>query len=365
MSKIIFQDKLNKKPEIKTIMLKIQNEIKDIVITKYLSVIMLQDKEISFLKNQCEDFLKLTAKILKKNIITETKDLNSCSKINKVERIHSSKKSTLNSSNDNLNNNSKLFFQNNHNEISKTNRIRSEKKLNSTKQNINIFEKVKNKIFNNFSPLQRSESSSELTLEKKNNLNSSSLNNNIISCFSESTRKQTYNILNENSKNNNQNSLTKSFSNFNSNYKSCILNKYNDEIKNNKYNNNNTRNKILNESYSKKKLSSNSPSIFDNKHCRIIQKKIQYNKAFSSTSFISHINNFIQDKEKLKVNTSKSILNNSNIKNNNLSFLMTVNNISNNNVPEKDINITEKNSENNNGKLGNSRLNSYLFRLGN
>ena len=34
MSKIIIQDKLNKKPEIKTIMLKIQNEIKDIVITK-------------------------------------------------------------------------------------------------------------------------------------------------------------------------------------------------------------------------------------------------------------------------------------------------------------------------------------------
>ena len=358
MSKIIFQEKLNMKPEMKTIMLKIQSEIKDIVITKYLSLIMLQDKEISFLKNQCEDFLKLTTKILKKNIITETKDLNSYSKTNKVERIHSSKKSTLNSSNENLNNNSKLNFQNNYNEISKNNRIRSEKKLNSTKQNLNLFEKVKNKIFNNFSPLQRSESSTELTLEKKKNLNSSNLNNNIISCFSESSRKQTFNILNEN------NSLTKSFSNFNNNYKSCILNKYNEDNKNNK-NNNNTRNKILNDSYSKKKLSSNSPSIFDNKHCRIIQKKIQYNKAFSSTSFISHINNFIQDKEKLKVNTSKSILNNSNIKNTNLSFLMTMNNINNNNLPEKNINITEKNSENKNGKLGNSRLNSYLFRLGN
>ena len=315
MSKIIFQEKLNMKPEMKTIMLKIQSEIKDIVITKYLSLIMLQDKEISFLKNQCEDFLKLTTKILKKNIITETKDLNSYSKNNKVERIHSSKKSTLNSSNENLNNNSKLNFQNNYNEISKNNRIRSEKKLNSTKQNLNLFEKVKNKIFNNFSPLQRSESSTELTLEKKKNLNSSNLNNNIISCFSESSRKQTFNILND--------------------------------------------------SYSKKKLSSNSPSIFDNKHCRIIQKKIQYNKAFSSTSFISHINNFIQDKEKLKVNTSKSILNNSNIKNTNLSFLMTMNNINNNNLPEKNINITEKNSENKSGKLGNSRLNSYLFRLGN
>jgi len=361
MSKIIFQEKLNMKPEMKTIMLKIQSEIKDIVITKYLSLIMLQDKEISFLKNQCEDFLKLTTKILKKNIITETKDLNSYSKNNKVERIHSSKKSTLNSSNENLNNNSKLNFQNNYNEISKNNRIRSEKKLNSTKQNLNLFEKVKNKIFNNFSPLQRSESSTELTLEKKKNLNSSNLNNNIISCFSESSRKQTFNILNEN------NSLTKSFSNFNNNYKSCILNKYNEDNKNNKNNknNNNTRNKILNDSYSKKKLSSNSPSIFDNKHCRIIQKKIQYNKAFSSTSFISHINNFIQDKEKLKVNTSKSILNNSNIKNTNLSFLMTMNNINNNNLPEKNINITEKNSENKNGKLGNSRLNSYLFRLGN
>ena len=65
MSKITLKEKL-KENNYKIIMNDIKNEIKDIIINKFLSLIMIQDKEISFLKNQCEDFLKLTTKILKK-----------------------------------------------------------------------------------------------------------------------------------------------------------------------------------------------------------------------------------------------------------------------------------------------------------
>ena len=201
MSKIIFQEKLNMKPEMKTIMLKIQSEIKDIVITKYLSLIMLQDKEISFLKNQCEDFLKLTTKILKKNIITESTILKTYNKINKKDCL--SKKSTLNSSNENLNNNSKLFNYQitsdfSYKEIKNKNRKKSENKelnLNTTKYN----QKVKKN--NYFSPIQRSESL---------NLLYSNLNENIIIPYSGSGKKNnTKKIIFDN----NNNIVTKSFSN--------------------------------------------------------------------------------------------------------------------------------------------------------
>ena len=68
MSKM--KDNLNYQNNYNLLMHKIQCEIKDIVINKFLSLIMIQDKESNILKNQCEDFLNLSTKILKKNIIT-------------------------------------------------------------------------------------------------------------------------------------------------------------------------------------------------------------------------------------------------------------------------------------------------------
>ena len=102
------KDNLNYQNNYNLLMHKIQCEIKDIVINKFLSLIMIQDKEINILKNQCEDFLNLSTKILKKNIITESSHLNSPN-IYKNDCIHFSKKSTLNSSNENINNNNTKF----------------------------------------------------------------------------------------------------------------------------------------------------------------------------------------------------------------------------------------------------------------
>ena len=202
MSKITFKEKL-KENNYKIIMNNIKNEIKDIIINKFLSLIMIQDKEISFLKNQCEDFLKLTTKILKKNIITESTILKTYNKINKKDCL--SKKSTLNSSNENLNNNSKLFNYQitsdySYKEIKNKNRKKSENKelnLNKTKYN------QKAKKNNYCSPLQRSESL---------NLLYSNLNEDIIVPYSGSGKKNyTKKIIFDN--NNNNNIVTKSFSN--------------------------------------------------------------------------------------------------------------------------------------------------------
>ena len=341
MSKITFKEKL-KENNYKIIMNNIKNEIKDIIINKFLSLIMIQDKEISFLKNQCEDFLKLTTKILKKNIITESTILKTYNKINKKDCL--SKKSTLNSSNENLNNNSKLFNYQitsdfSYKEIKNKNRKKSENKelnLNTTKYN----QKVKTN--NYFSPLQRSESL---------NLLYSNLNENIIIPYSGSGKKNnTKKIIFDN---NNNNIVTKSFSN-NKILNNNILNKTT-ILKNpfeKKKSIQNSRNYILTEN-SKNDLCKS--SIFENKHCKIIQKKIEYNKkAFSNNTFISHINNINNiNKEKLKVNTSRSILNNSNFQNH-----LNVNN--NNFYQDKSNIVNEKKEENKN-----SKLNSYLFKIGN
>ena len=349
MSKIVLNPKFNLQKNYNLNMNTIKNEIKDIVINKFLSLIMIQDKEISFLKNQCEEFLKLTTKILKKNIITESTVLNSYNKVNKMDCL--SKKSTLNSSNENLNNNSKLFSHQmsdfTYTEIKNKNRINSENKkkelnLNKSKLNNYNIEKDKKKSFNNFYPLQRSESSSLF-----------SANENMIIPYLRSGKKNSkQKIIFEENKNYyflNNNIITKSFSN-NKTLSHNILNKTTIlknpfENKNNNIQSNNSEKNLLTENSSQNNL-----SIFDNKHCKIIQKKIQYNKkALSNNSFISdmnNINNITKSKEKLKVNTSRSILNNSYLKNNN--------------CYQGKLN-TERKEENKKGK--NTRLNSYLFQI--
>ena len=279
---------------------------------------------------------KINNKNIKKK--SESTILKTYNKINKKDCL--SKKSTLNSSNENLNNNSKLFNYQitsdySYKEIKNKNRKKSENKelnLNKTKYN------QKAKKNNYCSPLQRSESL---------NLLYSNLNEDIIVPYSGSGKKNyTKKIIFDN--NNNNNIVTKSFSNskiLNNN----ILNKT--TILKNPYEKKksiqNSRNYIFTEN-SKNDLSKS--SIFENKHCKIIQKKIQYNKkAFSNNSFISdmnNINNITKSKEKLKVNTSRSILNNSYLKNNNC---------------YQDKLNTERKEENKKGK--NTRLNSYLFQI--
>ena len=146
----------------------------------------------------------------------------------------------------------------------------------------------------------------------------------------------------------NNNIITKSFSN-NKILSHNILNKTT-ILKNPFENKNNIRSNNSEKNLLTENSSQNNLSIFDNKHCKIIQKKIQYNKkAFSNNSFISdmnNINNITKSKEKLKVNTSRSILNNSYLKNNNC---------------YQDKLNTERNEENKKGK--NTRLNSYLFQI--
>ena len=310
----------------KLIMMKIQNEIKDIVISKYISVIMIQDKEISILKNQCEDFLQISTKILKKTILDETSSLNLLNNVNKNKNDGTSKKSTLNSSNDNLNNNNSKYTNIN---IINTN-INNANINNVYNENNNENKKLDKKKFNKdlsksklpktlVIPLQRSESSSFL-IEKNNNYSS---NINQFSSQSESARKLSKKKIlysnrdNIKEKNNiKQNKiLTKSFSKKNINKKTIstlnipLLTEPTENISRNSVNNYESLN-ITN------KISNSSSNVFDNKHSKVIQKKIQYNRSFTNTSFISHVNNINKGKEKVKVNMSKSILNNSNSKQN-------------------------------------------------
>ena len=92
----------------------------------------------------------------------------------------------------------------------------------------------------------------------------------------------------------------------------------------------------------------------DNKKIKNETKRY-FNKSLTSSSLISHLNNISKGKEKLKVNTSKSILSSS--KNN----IINVNNDNNYNRQENLLySITERN-ENKNGKIGNS----YLFKFDN
>ena len=346
----------------KIIMMKIQNEIKDIVITKYLSIIMIQEKEISMLKTQCEEIFQLSTKILKKTILDETSSLNPLNNINKNKNDGTSKKSTLNSSNDNLNNNSsKLITQltniniiNNHNKNANINNVNSGNNNENKKLEKKINKDLsKSKLGKNLViPLQRSESSSFL-IEKNNNYSS---NINQFSSQSESARKLSKKKIlysnrdNIKEKNNiKQNKiLTKSFSKKNinkniiSNINTPLLTEPSENISRNSMNNFESLN------IKKKIISNSSSSVFDNKHSKIIQKKIQNDKSLTNTSFISHVKNVNKGKEKLKVNMSKSILNNSNSKQNILS------NVNNNYRKDKKLTIiSEKDNENKNDKIDN------------
>ena len=349
----------------KIIMMKIQNEIKDIVITKYLSIIMIQEKEISMLKTQCEEIFQLSTKILKKTILDETSSLNPLNNINKNKNDGTSKKSTLNSSNDNLNNNSsKLITQltniniiNNHNKNANINNVNSGNNNENKKLEKKINKDLsKSKLGKNLViPLQRSESSSFL-IEKNNNYSSSNLNEYMFSSQTESARKISkkkilysvnHNIKEK--KNIKQNKiLTKSFSKKNinkniiSNINTPLLTEPSENISRNSMNNFESLN------IKKKIISNSSSSVFDNKHSKIIQKKIQNDKSLTNTSFISHVKNVNKGKEKLKVNMSKSILNNSNSKQNILS------NVNNNYRKDKKLTIiSEKDNENKNDKIDN------------
>ena len=343
----------------KLIMMKIQNEIKDIVITKYLSIIMIQDKEISILKTQCEDFLQLSTKILKKTILDETSLLNNLNNVNKNKIDGTSKKSTLNSSNDNLNYNNikstNINIINNHIQNANINNVYN--------KNINENKKLEKKIFNKdlsksklpknlVIPLQRSESLSFL-IDKNNN--NSNLNDYMFSSQTESARKISKkkiiysNKENIKEKNNiKQNKiLTKSFSKKNINKTSIstlntqFLTEPSENISRNSVNNYDSLN-------IKKNISNSTSNVFENKHSKIIQKRIQYNKSLTTTSFISHVNNVNKGKEKLIVNKSKSILNNSNSKQNSLL------NINNNYRKEKKLTIiSEKDNENKSDKFEN------------
>ena len=328
----------------KIIMMKIQNEIKDIVITKYLSIIMIQDKEISILKTQCEDFLQLSTKILKKTILDETSLLNNLNNVNKNKIDGTSKKSTLNSSNDNLNYNNikstNINIINNHIQNANINNVYN--------KNINENKKLEKKIFNKdlsksklpknlVIPLQRSESSSFL-IDKNNN--NSNLNDYMFSSQTESARKISKKKIIYSNKENikEKNNINKtSISTLNTQF----LTEPSENISRNSVNNYDSLN-------IKKNISNSTSNVFENKHSKIIQKRIQYNKSLTTTSFISHVNNVNKGKEKLIVNKSKSILNNSNSKQNSLL------NINNNYRKDKKLTIiSEKDNENKSDKFEN------------
>ena len=325
----------------KIIMMKIQNEIKDIVITKYLSIIMIQEKEISMLKTQCEEIFQLSTKILKKTILDETSSLNPLNN-------NSSKLITQLTNINIINNHNKNANINNVNSGNNNENKKLEKKINKDLSNSKL---GKNLVI----PLQRSESSSFL-IEKNNNYSSSNLNEYMFSSQTESARKISkkkilysvnHNIKEK--KNIKQNKiLTKSFSKKNinkniiSNINTPLLTEPSENISRNSMNNFESLN------IKKKIISNSSSSVFDNKHSKIIQKKIQNNKSLTNTSFISHVKNVNKGKEKLKVNMSKSILNNSNSKQNILS------NVNNNYRKDKKLTIiSEKDNENKNDKIDN------------
>ena len=360
MSKM--KDNLNYQNNYNLLMHKIQCEIKDIVINKFLSLIMIQDKEINILKNQCEDFLNLSTKILKKNIITESSHLNSPNTY-KNDFIHFSKKSTLNSSNENINNNNTKFSRqiistndSNIKFVKNKNNVKSKEKktekTNLKKDKINDNKKKGRKSVNFSNPLQRSESSS-LLLENHNNFFTSNLNEYMIPSYLGSGRKDTYkktfisNIENLKGKFNNDNSNINKNSGklFSRNNNNTPLKTEINENSKNKFNLNNN---------SMKNLLDTPLKSLDNKKIKNETKRY-FNKSLTSSSLISHLNNISKGKEKLKVNTSKSILSSS--KNN----IINVNNDNNYNRQENLLySITERN-ENKNGKIGNS----YLFKFDN
>ena len=65
------------------IMKKIQDEIKDYIISKFLTIIMSQSKEIQFLKDKCEQFKKQAINVLKKIMYNDDKNTLSCENDNK------------------------------------------------------------------------------------------------------------------------------------------------------------------------------------------------------------------------------------------------------------------------------------------
>ena len=65
------------------IMKKIQEEIKDYIISKFLTIIISQSKEIKYLKNKCEEFKKQAINVLKKIMYNDDKNTLSCENDNK------------------------------------------------------------------------------------------------------------------------------------------------------------------------------------------------------------------------------------------------------------------------------------------
>ena len=65
------------------IMKKIQDEIKDYIISKFLTIIISQSKEIKYLKNKCEEFKKQAINVLKKIMYNDDKNTLSCENDNK------------------------------------------------------------------------------------------------------------------------------------------------------------------------------------------------------------------------------------------------------------------------------------------
>ena len=62
---------------------KIQEEIKDYIISKFLTIIISQSKEIKYLKNKCEEFKKQAINVLKKIMYNDDKNTLSCENDNK------------------------------------------------------------------------------------------------------------------------------------------------------------------------------------------------------------------------------------------------------------------------------------------
>ena len=65
------------------IMKKIQDEIKDYIISKFLTIIISQSKEIKYLKDKCEEFKKQAINVLKKIMYNDDKNTLSCENDNK------------------------------------------------------------------------------------------------------------------------------------------------------------------------------------------------------------------------------------------------------------------------------------------
>jgi len=262
----------------KSIMKSIQNDIKDVLLSKFLDKIILQNKEINNLKIECNKFKKKSIDLLKKLICIE----------------ESKKYNNINDNFISLSRNNSILFNSNFTKKKLKRSFQKNYKVNSSKTRSNSNNKKYNNKNENFSYLNNG-NNIKIKYIKNNNNNNNNFNiNNLdvenyysISSFTTPSRSNNDHVINHYNNTNNNNSNNNNNNN----------NNYNNNNNNNNSNSNNSNNKII---FSPKTVNYINDDNFynntvpnNNTNCNSIQNTPNtYNSNNSNTKIIINKNKF-------------------------------------------------------------------------